>query len=153
MLFRSEGFTPYQIYYNDNVFSKSFFKIDLYDLPDEKAQTPYITIILPTQQGKTEQVTIAASGGARLVYETIASTIKFKDTVRVDHKGPVDALTDVVGGNVRFAIVPSVVANPFYKDSRIQIVALSSNATLVQMPEALPMSTALHAFEIGRAHV
>lgn len=55
----AEGFTPQQIYYYDNVFSKSFFKLDLYDLPDEKAQTNYITIILPTQQGFTELAVIS----------------------------------------------------------------------------------------------
>jgi hypothetical protein len=46
-------FTPDNLFYNDNVFSKSFFKLDFYDLPDEKSQTNYLTIILPTQQGFT----------------------------------------------------------------------------------------------------
>jgi hypothetical protein len=46
-------FSPENIFYNDNIFSKSFFKLDFYDLPDEKSQTNYITIILPTQQGLT----------------------------------------------------------------------------------------------------
>ena len=32
-------------------FSNSFFKLDFYDTPDEKAQKNYLTIILPTQQG------------------------------------------------------------------------------------------------------
>ena len=47
----SEGFTPQEVYYFTNSFSNSFFKLDLYDNPDEKRQTNYITIILPTQQG------------------------------------------------------------------------------------------------------
>lgn len=47
----SEGFTPQEVYYYANSFSNSFFKLDLYDTPDEKRQTNYITIILPTQQG------------------------------------------------------------------------------------------------------
>ena len=51
-------FTTSELYYNTNTFSKSFFKIDFYDLPDEKAQTNYITIILPTQQGSTEKATL-----------------------------------------------------------------------------------------------
>lgn len=47
----SEGFTPQEIYYYANDFSNSFFKLDLYDTPDEKRQKNYITIIIPTQQG------------------------------------------------------------------------------------------------------
>jgi hypothetical protein len=47
----SEGFTPQDIYYYANNFSNSFFKLDLYDSPDEKRQKNYITIIIPTQQG------------------------------------------------------------------------------------------------------
>lgn len=49
----NEGFTPQEVYYFANSFSNSFFKLDLYDTPDEKRQTNYITIILPTQQGMT----------------------------------------------------------------------------------------------------
>lgn len=47
----SEGFTPQEIYYYSNDFANSFFKLDLYDTPDEKRQKNYITIIIPTQQG------------------------------------------------------------------------------------------------------
>jgi hypothetical protein len=49
----SEGFTPQEVYYYENVFANSFFKLDFYDTPDEKQQTNYLTIILPTQQGLT----------------------------------------------------------------------------------------------------
>jgi hypothetical protein len=49
--YMSEGFTPQEIYYYANDFSNSFFKLDLYDTPDEKRQKNYITIIIPTQQG------------------------------------------------------------------------------------------------------
>jgi hypothetical protein len=51
MNYMSEGFTPQEIYYYANDFSNSFFKLDLYDTPDEKRQKNYITIIIPTQQG------------------------------------------------------------------------------------------------------
>ena len=46
-----EGFSPQDLYYYTNKFTNSFFKLDLYDTPDEKRQTNYITIIIPTQQG------------------------------------------------------------------------------------------------------
>jgi hypothetical protein len=51
--YRQEGFTAQQIFYYNNNFSNSFFKLDLYDNVDEKKQTNYVTIILPTQQGLT----------------------------------------------------------------------------------------------------
>lgn len=51
--YMSEGFTPQEIYYYTNNFTNSFFKLDLYDNVDEKRQTNYLTIIIPTQQGLT----------------------------------------------------------------------------------------------------
>ena len=49
--YRSEGFTTGNIFYYDNNFANSFFKLDLYDSTDDKKQKNYITIIIPTQQG------------------------------------------------------------------------------------------------------
>jgi hypothetical protein len=49
--YMSEGFTPQDLYYYTNNFSNSFFKLDFYNNTDEKKQTNYLTIILPTQQG------------------------------------------------------------------------------------------------------
>ena len=51
MDYRGEGFTTGNIYYYDNNFANSFFKLDLYDSTDDKKQKNYITIIIPTQQG------------------------------------------------------------------------------------------------------
>lgn len=53
-----EDFTPQEIYYFKKPFTKSFFKIDLYDTNDEKNQKIYLTIIIPVQQGMTESVSI-----------------------------------------------------------------------------------------------
>ena len=49
--YRSEGFTTQEVFYYTNNFSNSFFKLDLYDTVDDKKQTNYITLIIPTQQG------------------------------------------------------------------------------------------------------
>jgi len=49
--YMSEGFTPQDLYYYTNNFSNSFFKLDFYDNTDDKKQTNYLTIIIPTQQG------------------------------------------------------------------------------------------------------
>lgn len=40
------------LYYFKNNFTRSFFKLDFYDTVDEKKQTNYITVILPTTQGE-----------------------------------------------------------------------------------------------------
>jgi hypothetical protein len=53
-----EGFSPQEVYYFNKPFSKSFFKVDLYDSSDEKNQKIYLTIIIPVQQGLTESVSI-----------------------------------------------------------------------------------------------
>jgi hypothetical protein len=49
--YQMEGFTTKEIFYYTNNFTNSFFKLDLYDTMDDKRQTNYITIIIPTQQG------------------------------------------------------------------------------------------------------
>jgi tripartite-type tricarboxylate transporter receptor subunit TctC len=99
-----------------------------------------------------EPVTIAASGGARLVFEQLSVSLKLQQNkehvVRVDHQGPVQALTDVAGGHVRFAIVPALVANAFYKDGRVQIVAVSGSNTITQMPNVQTLATAVTGFNI-----
>ena len=49
--YMSEGFTPQDLYYYTNNFANSFFKLDFYDNTDDKKQTNYFTVIIPTQQG------------------------------------------------------------------------------------------------------
>jgi hypothetical protein len=49
--YMNEGFTSQDLYYYNNNFANSFFKLDFYDTPDEKRQTNYLTVIIPTQQG------------------------------------------------------------------------------------------------------
>jgi hypothetical protein len=47
------GYTTEQVYYYSKPFVNSFFKLDFYNTTNEKSQTNYFTIIIPTQQGKT----------------------------------------------------------------------------------------------------
>ena len=56
--YRANGFTSRQIYYNDSVFSKSYFKLDFYDSKKSTAQQNLLTIIIPTQQGLLTSTTI-----------------------------------------------------------------------------------------------
>jgi len=48
------GFNVQQIYYYENSFTKSFFKLDFYDTPNETTQKNYFSVIIPTQQGSTQ---------------------------------------------------------------------------------------------------
>ena len=45
------GFSVQDVYYYSKPFTQSFFKLDLYDTPDESTQQIYLSIILPVQQG------------------------------------------------------------------------------------------------------
>jgi hypothetical protein len=55
----NKGFTQSDIYYFVKPFTKSFFKLDFYDTPQDKTQTLYFTIILPVQQGQFESVILS----------------------------------------------------------------------------------------------
>lgn len=52
----NEGFTGNDVYYFTKPFTKSFFKLDFYDTPENKTQKIYFTIILPVQQGQFETI-------------------------------------------------------------------------------------------------
>jgi hypothetical protein len=56
--YQNQGFLPTDIYYFVKPFTKSFFKLDFYDTPEDKTQTLYFSIILPVQQGLTESASI-----------------------------------------------------------------------------------------------
>ena len=57
--YQNEGFLPTDIYYYTKPFTKSFFKLDFYDTPEDKTQTNYFTIILPVQQGQFETTPVS----------------------------------------------------------------------------------------------
>jgi len=54
----NEGFSTQEVYYYSKPFTKSFFKLDLYDTQDERTQQIYLSIILPVQQGFTQTVVL-----------------------------------------------------------------------------------------------
>lgn len=139
------------------------YTTDSFVYPTHIASSPFVIVAHPKDPVKTpkqfveslknEKVTVAASGGARLVYESISARLKLTEgkdgVVRVDHKGPVDALVDVASGNVRYAIVPSLVANSLYKDGRINIIALSAPPPMRQFPGIQLLDTAIPNFNIS----
>jgi hypothetical protein len=56
----NNGFSVQDVYYYSKSFTKSFFKLDLYDSPNENEQTSYLSIILPVQQGLTQTAILSA---------------------------------------------------------------------------------------------
>jgi hypothetical protein len=55
----NEGFSVQEIYYYSKPFTKSFFKLDFYDTPEESTQQIYLSIILPVQQGLTQTAVLS----------------------------------------------------------------------------------------------
>lgn len=54
----NEGFSVQDVYYFSKPFTKSFFKLDFYDTPEESTQQIYLSVILPIQQGLTQTALI-----------------------------------------------------------------------------------------------
>jgi len=52
------GFNNDEVYYYANSFKNSFFKLEFYDNKSSENQKKYFTVIIPTQQGKTESAYI-----------------------------------------------------------------------------------------------
>lgn len=100
---------------------------------------------------KTEKSTFSASGGARLVFESIQSQTRFplgtNGVVRVEHKGPRDALMDVIGGHVRYAVMPLSISVEMYRAGKVKIVALSSKSA--QLPELRALGEVLPGVNIA----
>jgi tripartite-type tricarboxylate transporter receptor subunit TctC len=102
---------------------------------------------------KNEKISFAASGGARLIYEELANRIKFKQGVdgvqRIDHRGPTLAITDVIGGHIRFAVVPISIVSELYKDKKLKIIAIAGKKKSVAFPEINTLNSVLPGFDIN----
>lgn len=59
--YEAAGFNDREIYYFANSFKGSFFKLDFYDTDDSTTQKIFFSVILPTQQGLTEDGLIGSS--------------------------------------------------------------------------------------------
>ena len=79
-------FQQQQIYYNTIAFSNSFFKLDFYDKNDNKNQKIIFTVVIPTQQGKFENVQIFPSWYANEGYVNL-KTASFQLNYLQDKEG------------------------------------------------------------------
>ena len=55
----NNGFSVQDVYYYSKSYTKSFFKLDFYDSPDDTVQQLYLSMILPVQQGLTKSATLS----------------------------------------------------------------------------------------------
>lgn len=79
--------------------------------------------------------TVAHSGAAgQLSQETFlfyTNVLKNNPSLaRVEHKGPAETMTDVMGGHVRFGSVPLSVAYANYKAGNLKIIAITQQAKI-----------------------
>jgi len=77
-----------------------------------------------------KKVSIAHSGGANsLVVESILFYLdavkKNPNLVVVEHKGPAESISDIMGGHVRFGSLPLAVAYPNYKAGNLKIIGVT----------------------------
>lgn len=77
--------------------------------------------------GTKQPITLGSLGGSRLVQESLKDRLRYGDNVVwVQHKGPVDQITDVASGNLRFSIAPSSVVVPFLADKpKVKVIAVT----------------------------
>lgn len=76
-----------------------------------------------------DTVTIANSGAAgSLAQESILfhtdALKKNPKIVKVEHKGPAETVSDIIGSHVRFGLVPLSVAYPHYKAGNLKIIGI-----------------------------
>jgi tripartite-type tricarboxylate transporter receptor subunit TctC len=95
---------------------------------------------------RTEKPIIGDPGGAaRLTWELLRDNIKFNesinDVVRVEYKGPVEALQDVVAKNTRFAVVPLAISSQNHIGNRVKIIAVTSATPVSMFPNIPTVST------------
>jgi tripartite-type tricarboxylate transporter receptor subunit TctC len=95
---------------------------------------------------KTEKTTIGDPGAAaRIVYEMAHQHIGFVEgtsgIVRVEYKGPADTLNDVMGGHIRFGIMPLTVSIQAHKAGKIKIIAVTSAQPIKFIPEVKTASS------------
>lgn len=77
------------------------------------------------------------AAGQKLVFEYIMESIKGdgEKVKSIMYKGPGQALQDIAGKQVDFAIIPSAIAAPLVKSGKLKFIAITSEHKLAQIPE------------------
>lgn len=91
-----------------------------------------------------DRITLGSSGGSRIVYETLNLRMPNNQMAHVSYGAPAQQIVDVMGGSLRFAVVPAAAATGFMAGSdgdRIKIVAVTSGQPLKQWPQVRTLSS------------
>lgn len=96
-------------------------------------------------RSRTRPITFAIGGGGhKLAVEYLTDRLAVPGGDRVEtvmYKGPAQALLDVMGGHVEFAVTPVAVGWPHVQAGRLKLIGLADNRTLPGLESAPLMST------------
>lgn len=95
---------------------------------------------------KNEKTTMGDPGAAaRVVYELLAQHVGFKEgtdaVVRAEYKSPADTLNDVMGGHVRFGIMPVTISSQAHLAGKVKIIAVTSSHEIKALPGVKTVSS------------
>ena len=101
---------------------------------------------------KERPVTFAIGGGGhRLAVEYLVDKLKVPGGDRVEtimYKGPAQALLDVMGGHVEFAVTPVAVGYPHVQTGRLKLIGIADTRTLPGLESVPLMSKAAPGLSI-----
>ena len=105
---------------------------------------------------RTEKILWGDPGAAaRMSFEILVSAAKIpvgpNGVRRIEYNGPTNSMNAVIGGHVRFSLVPSSVALPQHLGGKIRIIALSSKERNPALPnvETIPSKVPNFDFELA----
>lgn len=103
---------------------------------------------------RTQQIAFGDPGAAaRMAFELLAAKASIPQgpgaVQRVEYRGPMNAVNDVIGGHVRFALVPSLVALPQHQGNKLRIVALSTKKGSPLLPDSAPIPSQVKGFDFA----
>jgi tripartite-type tricarboxylate transporter receptor subunit TctC len=100
----------------------------------------------------TEKVSVGDPGAAaRLTFELLSQGLKWNvgpaGIARVEYKGPADTLNDVMGGHVRYGIMPLLISYQAHKAGKVKIIGVSSATTPASLPGVSTFASVIPGYE------
>jgi tripartite-type tricarboxylate transporter receptor subunit TctC len=110
------------------------------------ATDPVITLQDLVKVLKTEKTTMGDPGsGGRIAYELFRSVAQLEESqdriVRVEYKGPVEVVQDVMSKNLRFGVVPLATSSQMHIAGKIKIIAITSEHRSQAFPSVPTVSS------------
>lgn len=135
-----EGFTKSEIYYFSKPFTKSFFKLDFYDTMDGSTQTNYFTVIIPVQQGFTEEVSLSPY--------TPNVFIK-KPSYKLDFVGDKEGFFIYWMKNLEFYNLTSFYMSAKFFDGRLGVYVKMSNIPQSELPNVFNFDSKYFYYKVN----